>query len=124
MRIHAFIIQSDGSWLSLKPSVSRLPILSSEVVLMSTFVKNRLSIPDCLVLVTEYIGHSMAVEMTGTHEIHTLYAGNDPIVASCAYAGYTTKKGESCVYMKLLSVEMAKHWEDKPDEEEEEDFDR
>ena len=93
---------------------------------MGISVKNKPSIPDYLVLITQYLGHGMDFEMAGTHDAIVLYSGNDAAAAACLYAGYTPRKDESCVYMKLLSVEMAKHYKEAADEEEEEeeDFDR
>ncbi len=79
---------------------------------MSTSVSKIVSIPWILVLVTKFKGMGDCNEITGTHEVTTLYAGNESLPAITEYLGYTPLYGESVSYLILNKVAHIKEYKE------------
>ena len=79
---------------------------------MSASVSNIPSIPTYLVLLTKFknMGDD---ELTGSHDVTTLYAGAFAAEAACIYAGYNNLVyGEAVSYIVLNKVEYVRTYKD------------
>ena len=79
---------------------------------MSTSVSKIVSVPWILVLVTKFKGMGDCNEMTGTHEVTVLYAGNESLPAITEYLRYTPLCRESVSYLVLNEVAFTKEYKE------------
>ena len=78
-------------------------------------VTNVVAIPQYLVLVTKFKGMGDCNEMTGTHSVITLYAGNDETSAIGIFSSHKLERGESVSFIRLDHVVWAKHYKERHD---------